>query len=90
MAAAPPKPGSSRANEAEVESLVRFAIVGANADEVGVRTGERYGYAVTSMQGLMEGRKGRKTDTVKAKAVARWLAEADVVSECEGIVLMFV
>ncbi|CBN74466.1 DEAD box helicase [Ectocarpus siliculosus] len=53
--------------------LLRLAIVGENADELGLRIAERHGLVATSMDGLMKGRKGRKTDNVKAKAAAEWL-----------------
>ncbi|CAN0472724.1 unnamed protein product, partial [Ectocarpus sp. 8 AP-2014] len=55
--------------------LLRLAIVGENADELGLRIAERHGLVATSMDGLMKGRKGRKTDNVKAKAAAEWLGE---------------
>ncbi|CAM9579221.1 unnamed protein product [Ectocarpus sp. 4 AP-2014] len=55
--------------------LLRLAIVGENADELGLRIAERHGLVATSMDGLMKGRKGRKTDNVKAKAAAEWLGK---------------
>lgn len=55
---------------------LRLAVVGENADELGRRMAERYGLVATSMDDLMKGRKGRKTDNVKAKAVSEWLAES--------------
>ncbi|CAM9177353.1 unnamed protein product [Ectocarpus sp. 12 AP-2014] len=55
--------------------LLRLAIVGENADELGLRIAERHGLVATSMDVLMKGRKGRKTDNVKAKAAAEWLGE---------------
>lgn len=55
--------------------LLRLAIVGENADELGLRIAERHGLVATSMDGLMKGRKGRKTDIVKAKAAAEWLGK---------------
>lgn len=58
--------------------LLRLAVVGENADELGVRLAERYGLVARSMNELMKGRKGRKTDTVKAKAASEWLAGGDV------------
>lgn len=54
---------------------LRLAVVGENADELGRRMAERYGLVATSMNELMKGRKGRKTDNVRAKAVSEWLAE---------------
>lgn len=54
---------------------LRLAIVGVGADEVGVMMRRRYGFAVTSMDELMKGRRGRRTETVKAKAVSKWLTE---------------
>eukprot|EP00903_Cladosiphon_okamuranus_P010951 g10343.t1 len=53
---------------------LRLAVVGENADEVGLRLAERHGLASTSMDELMKGRKGRKTDSVKARAASEWLA----------------
>ncbi|CAM9911981.1 unnamed protein product, partial [Ectocarpus sp. 13 AM-2016] len=55
--------------------LLRLAIVGENADELGLKIAERHGLVATSMDVLMKGRKGRKTDNVKAKAAAEWLGE---------------
>lgn len=55
---------------------LRLAVVGEGADELGRRLAERYGLVATSMDKLMKGRKGRKTDNVKAKAAAEWLATA--------------
>ena len=52
-----------------------MVVVGPNADELGVKMAERHGLAATSMDELMKGRKGRKTDAVKAKAASKWLAE---------------
>lgn len=52
-----------------------MAVVGPNADELGIRMAERHGLAATSMDQLMKGRKGRRTDAVKAKAASKWLAE---------------
>ena len=57
---------------------LRLAVVGENADELGRRLAERYGLAATSMDELMKGRKGRKTDNVRAKAASEWLAGGDV------------
>lgn len=54
---------------------LRLAIIGENAEELGLRIAEQYGLVATSMDELMEGRKGRKTDNVKAKAVSVWLTE---------------
>lgn len=52
-----------------------MAVVGPNADELGIRMAERHGLAATSMDQLMKGRKGRRTDAVKAKAASNWLAD---------------
>lgn len=54
-----------------------MAVVGENADELGLRLAERYGLVSTSMDELMKGRKGRKTDNVKARAASEWLASRD-------------
>ncbi len=56
---------------------LRLAVVGENADELGTRLAERYGLVARSMDELMKGRKGRKTDNVKAKAASEWLAAGD-------------
>lgn len=63
----------SQYHEASTGGL-RLAVVGENADELGLRLAERYGLAATSMDELMKGRKGRKTDNVKARAASEWLA----------------
>lgn len=52
-----------------------MAVIGPNADELGLRMAERHGLAATSMEELMKGRKGRRTDAVKAKAASKWLGE---------------
>lgn len=67
--------GSTALDESNGRRSLRFAIVGVGAGELGERMGERYGLAVTSVDELMKGKKGRRTDNVKAKAVAKWLAE---------------
>lgn len=55
---------------------LRFAIVGVGADAVGLRLGQRFGgVVITSIDKLMKGRKGRKTEKVKANAVSKWLTE---------------
>ncbi|CAM9438459.1 unnamed protein product [Ectocarpus fasciculatus] len=66
---------SAEDHEPSSPAGLRLAIVGENADELGLRIAERHGLVATSMDGLMKGRKGRKTDNVKAKAAAEWLAE---------------
>lgn len=55
---------------------LRLVVVGEHADELGLRMAERYGLVTTSMDELMKGRKGRKTDNVKVKAVSEWLSES--------------
>lgn len=69
----------------ESSGRLRLAIVGANADELGIRIGERYGLAVRSMDELMEGRRGRRTDNVKAKAVLGWLEDEGVTGKYRRI-----
>lgn len=55
---------------------LRCAIVGVGADAVGLRLGQRFGgVVITSIDKLMKGRKGRKTEKVKANAVSKWLTE---------------
>lgn len=54
---------------------LRLAIIGVGADEVGVMMRGRFGSTVISMDELMKGRRGRRTETVKAKAVSNWLTE---------------
>lgn len=58
-----------------------MAVVGPNADELGIRMAERHGLAATSMDELMKGRKGRRTDVVKAKAASNWLAAKGAAGE---------
>lgn len=72
---------SAAAGRGDGEGPLRLATVGANADELGIRIAERYGLAVKSMDELMKGRKGRKTDLVKAKAASQWLAEEGAAGE---------
>lgn len=66
---------TASADDRGVGMGLRLAVVGPNADEVGVRMAERHGLAATSMDELMKGRKGRRTDAVKAKAASKWLKE---------------
>lgn len=58
-----------------------MAVLGPNADELGVMVAERHGIAATSMDELMKGRKGRRTDAVKAKAASKWLEEKGAAGE---------
>lgn len=78
MMCSQPVPAVSASNDHEACSStgggLRLAVVGENADELGHRLAERYGLASTSMDELMKGRKGRKTDNVKARAASEWLA----------------
>lgn len=53
---------------------LRVAVVGENADELGLRLAEVGGFVATSMDELMKGRKGRKTDNVKARVASEWLS----------------
>lgn len=66
---------SDAAASAGVGMGLQLAVIGLNADELGLRMAERHGLLATSMDELMKGRKGRRTDAVKAKAVSKWLAE---------------
>lgn len=52
---------------------LRLVIIGANASELGLKLAESYGVPVKSMEDLMKGRRGRRTDLVKAKAASQWL-----------------
>lgn len=54
---------------------LRLTIVGASADELGAKIADRHGLIATSMDKLMKGKKGRKTDNVKARAASAWLAD---------------
>lgn len=65
---------SAEDHERNRSGNLRLAVVGEEADELGRRLAERYGLVAMSMDELMKGRKGRKTDNVKAKAAAEWLA----------------
>lgn len=68
--------GGTATTEGERGGLgLRLAIVGTRADELGLRIAQRYGFGVKSMDELMKGRKGPRTDTVKAKAVSQWMAD---------------
>lgn len=49
------------------------SIIGTNAAEAGLLIAEHFKYPVKSMCELMEGRRGRKTDLVRVKAVLQWL-----------------
>ncbi|CAM9125746.1 unnamed protein product [Scytosiphon promiscuus] len=69
-------PGAAAPEDHERNRNLRIAVVGEGADELGRRIAGRYGLVATSMDELMKGRKGRKTDNVKAKAAAEWLAAA--------------
>lgn len=74
-------PESQGDEEASVR--LRLAIVGKYADELGAAMAGRYGFETKSMDELMKGRKGRKTDNVKAKAVWQWL-ETEVGTSAVG------
>lgn len=75
MMCSPPVTAGSRDHEASsTGGGLRLAVVGENADELGLRLAGRYGLVATSMDELMKGRKGRKTDNVKARAASEWLA----------------
>ncbi|CAM9619416.1 unnamed protein product [Discosporangium mesarthrocarpum] len=60
---------------------VRLAIVGPDADELGVLVAEQYGCKAVSIAELMVGRRGRKTDKVMAKVASERLAEIDATGE---------
>lgn len=76
---------SSTADAGTVETSVRacptgrlrLSIVGRNAEKVGFQLGQRIGLSVRSIEELMAGRRGRRTDTVKAKAVLHWLTDEE-------------
>lgn len=74
MMCSAPVTAVTKDHEASTGGGLRLAVVGENADELGLRLAERYGLEATSMDELMKGRKGRKTDNVKARAASEWLA----------------
>lgn len=75
MMCSPPAAATALSQDHEANAGgLRLAVVGENADELGFRLAERYGLVATSMDKLMKGRKGRKTDNVKARAASEWLA----------------
>ncbi|CAM9373180.1 unnamed protein product [Laminaria digitata] len=80
---------TASADDRGVGMGLRLAVVGPNADEVGVRMAERHGLAATSMDELMKGRKGRRTDAVKAKAASKWLKEEKGAAAAGGILTGF-
>lgn len=86
----PPVTAASKDREASTTTNagggLRLAVVGENADELGLRLAERYGLVATSMDELMKGRKGRKTDNVKARAASEWLASGGATAAgCECV-----
>lgn len=50
-----------------------LVIIGACADSLGFQVGEHYGFSVKSIDELLEGRRGRKTDNVKVKVILKWI-----------------
>lgn len=62
-------------NETErgILGQLRLVIIGANASELGLKLAEFYGAPVKSMEDLMKGKRGRRTDLVKAKVASQWL-----------------
>lgn len=60
-------------NEKGILGQLRLVIIGANASELGLKLAEFYGVPVKSMEELMKGRRGPRTDLVKAKAASQWL-----------------
>lgn len=67
-------PTASLTTPAETpRASLSVSIIGTNAAGAGLLIAERFSYPVKSMCELMEGRKGRKTDLVRVKAVLQWL-----------------
>lgn len=80
------QPSTFSGTEQESPGLgLRLAVVGAQADELGFRIAERYGLATTSMDELMQGRRGRKTDAVRARAASQWLEDNGATGERQRV-----